>query len=292
MQKSMTGFGHSTSIFQKKQITVDIKCLNSKTLDLNVRIPGIYREIEFDIRNLISQNLIRGKIEISINIEWLEPPVSAELNKVTFSNYYKSLVELQKELNIENYNPDWFNAIVRLPEVVSNNQQKLEDTEKAFLLQLINETISHVNIFRLNEGNILINDINKRLSLIQSQIDNITPFENSRIESIKQRIQKSLAHFSSTQNFDSNRFEQELIYYLEKLDVTEEKVRLNNHCNYFSETANKEEQAGRKLSFIAQEMGREINTLGSKAQESNIQKIVVEMKDELEKIKEQLLNIL
>lgn len=288
----MTGFGQETSVFQKKQITVNIKCLNSKILDLNIKMPNIYKEAEFDIRNLIAHSLIRGKIDILIQVNWLEPPISAEINKVNFSNYYKALFELQKELNIENYNPDWFNAIIQLPDVVFNYEQKLEDEEKVFLFQLIKQTIDKVNNFRINEGNILIHDICQRVLFIQSKIEQVTKFEYIRNNSIKQKILKHLADYSNLQNFDSNRFEQELIYYLEKLDITEEKVRLNNHCNYFLETAKKEEQAGRKLLFISQEMGREINTLGAKAQESNIQKIVVEMKNELEKIKEQLLNIL
>lgn len=288
----MTGFGHLVSVYQKKQITIDIKCLNSKQLDLNLRIPNFYREIEFELRSIISKHLIRGKIDVSINIEWLEPPVQGELNKTAFIHYYNSLLELKSQLQLDQYTPDWFSTLVRMPDVVNSVQQKLDEDEKNVILNLFSETIQQVQEFRKNEANSLIRDIAKRVNIIDINIDKILPFEQQRIENIKQRILKALNDISKEQNYDSNRFEQELIYYLEKIDITEEKVRLRNHCKYFIETLQKEEQAGRKLSFIAQEMGREINTLGSKAQDTNIQKFVVEMKDELEKIKEQLLNIL
>lgn len=292
MQKSMTGFGHTVAVYQKKQITVDIKCLNSKSLDLNIRIPNFYREIEFELRAITSKQLSRGKIDLSLNIEWLEPPIPSELNKTAFIHYYNSLQELKSQLQLENYTPDWFSTLVRMPDVVNSVQQKLDEEEKKFVIDLFNQAIFQVLEFRKKEAHSLITDIVNRVQIIDQNIDKITPFERQRIENIKQRIIKNLSELSTEQNYDSNRFEQELIYYLEKLDITEEKVRLRNHCNYFIETIQKEEQAGRKLSFISQEMGREINTLGSKAQDTDIQKFVVEMKDELEKIKEQLLNIL
>ncbi|HNV95090.1 MAG TPA: YicC family protein [Bacteroidales bacterium] len=292
MQKSMTGFGHTVAVYQKKQITVDIKCLNSKSLDLNIRIPNFYREIEFELRAITSKQLSRGKIDLSLNIEWLEPPIPGELNKTAFIHYYNSLQELKSQLQLENYTPDWFSTLVRMPDVVNSVQQKLDEEEKKFVIDLFNQAIFQVLEFRKKEAHSLITDIVNRVQIIDQNIDKITPFERQRIENIKQRIIKNLSEISTEQNYDSNRFEQELIYYLEKLDITEEKVRLRNHCNYFIETIQKEEQAGRKLSFISQEMGREINTLGSKAQDTDIQKFVVEMKDELEKIKEQLLNIL
>ncbi|GAB4453061.1 MAG: YicC family protein [Bacteroidales bacterium] len=292
MQKSMTGFGHMVAVYQKKQITIDIKCLNSKSLDLNIRIPNFYREIEFELRAVASKQLSRGKIDLLLNIEWLEPPIPGELNKTAFIHYYNSLQELKSQLQLGNYTPDWFSTLVRMPDVVNSVQQKLDEEEKKFILNLLFETIQQVQEFRKNEAKSLMGDIVKRVNIIDNNIDKILPFEQQRIENIKQRILKALNDISKEQNYDSNRFEQELIYYLEKMDITEEKVRLRNHCNYFIETIQKEEQAGRKLSFIAQEMGREINTLGSKAQDTDIQKFVVEMKDELEKIKEQLLNIL
>ncbi|HOU97480.1 MAG TPA: YicC family protein [Bacteroidales bacterium] len=288
----MTGFGHTVAVYQKKQITVDIKCLNSKSLDLNIRIPNFYREIEFELRAITSKQLSRGKIDLSLNIEWLEPPIPGELNKTAFIHYYNSLQELKSQLQLENYTPDWFSTLVRMPDVVNSVQQKLDEEEKKFVIDLFNQAIFQVLEFRKKEAHSLITDIVNRVQIIDQNIDKITPFERQRIENIKQRIIKNLSEISTEQNYDSNRFEQELIYYLEKLDITEEKVRLRNHCNYFIETIQKEEQAGRKLSFISQEMGREINTLGSKAQDTDIQKFVVEMKDELEKIKEQLLNIL
>lgn len=292
MQKSMTGFGHIVSVYQKKQITIDIKCLNSKSLDLNIRIPSFYREIEFELRTMVSKHLVRGKIDISMNIEWLEPPIPGELNKSAILHYYNSLLELKTQLKLDHYAPDWFATLIRMPDVVNAIQQNIDDHEKNFIINLFHETILQVQQYRINEASSLTNDIVKRVHLINDYIDKITPFEQQRIEIIKQRILKGLADMSKQQNYDANRFEQELIYYIEKIDITEEKVRLRNHCQYFLETIQNEEQAGRKLSFISQEMGREINTLGSKAQDSNIQKIVVEMKDELEKIKEQLLNIL
>lgn len=292
MQKSMTGFGHLVSVYQNKQITIDIKCLNSKSLDLNIRIPNFYRELEIELRTIVSKHLVRGKIDLFMNIEWIEPPIPGELNKSAIIHYYNSLLELKTQLKLDNYAPDWFSTLIRMPDVVNSIQQSLDDHEKNYIINLFQKTILQVQEYRKNEASSLINDIIKRVHFINDSIDKITPFEHQRIENIKQRILKSLAEISKEQNYDSNRFEQELIYYLEKIDITEEKVRLRNHCQYFLKTINSEEQAGRKLSFISQEMGREINTLGSKAQDSEIQRIVVEMKDELEKIKEQLLNIL
>jgi len=292
MQKSMTGFGHQTFIFQKKQITIDVKCLNSKTLDLNVRIPNFYKELEFEFRTIVAKHLIRGKIDISLNVEWIEPPIPGELNKTAFIHYYNSLLELKNELQLYQYQPEWFSTLVRMPDVVSSIQHKLEDDEKQCVIQNFEQVVNQVNDFRTKEAQTLVADISNRVRLIDSKIDNISIFEKQRIENIRQRISNNLQEFFKDQAYDTNRFEQELIYYLEKIDITEEKVRLRNHCKYFLETIQNEEYAGRKLAFISQEMGREINTLGSKAQDTQIQKLVVEMKDDLEKVKEQLLNIL
>ncbi|NSW45363.1 MAG: YicC family protein [Bacteroidales bacterium] len=288
----MTGFGHLTFIYQKKQITIDVKCLNSKSLDLNVRIPNFYKELEFELRSIVTKQLLRGKIDISFNVEWIEPPIPGELNKTAFIHYYNSLLELKNELQLHHYQPEWFSTLIRMPDVVSSIQQKLEDDEKKCVIQNFELVIKQVNDFRTQEAQTLVNDISNRVKLIDSKIDDISVFEKQRIENIRLRISNSLQDFFKEQTYDANRFEQELIYYLEKLDITEEKVRLRNHCKYFLDTIQNEEHAGRKLAFISQEIGREINTLGSKAQDTQIQILVVEMKDELEKIKEQLLNIL
>lgn len=292
MQQSMTGFCHLSEVVGTKQILLDIKCLNSKSFDCNVRLPFLYKELEQDIRNLLSIHLIRGKIDLNINIEWLEQPVSSSINKTAFKTHFQVLNEIKEELNLSYYEPDWFSFILRMPDVVQTTTQQLSEEEKNAVLSIVLKGIEQVVQFRKYEGQTLMSDILNRIDAIEEGVKKIEPVEQQRIEAIKQRILNSLKEFQGESTLDKNRFEQELIYYLEKMDITEEKVRIRSHCKYFREVSIKEMFAGRKLHFIVQELAREINTLGSKAQDFNIQQQVIIMKDELEKIKEQLMNIL
>ncbi len=292
MQQSMTGFCRMTEVFANKQLVVDIKSLNSKSLDLNVKIPSFYKELEYDIRQIISKELIRGKIDVLLSIEWLELPLTASINHQAVQLYFKQLLALKEELNLEHYQPDWFASLLRLPEVIQTAHNELSDEEKAAVLSLIERATQEVVSFRNAEGKALMKDILHRVEKIEQVVSKIEPFEEQRIKQLKDRIFKHLNENLGEEKLDKNRLEQEWIYYIEKLDITEEKVRIRSHCRYFKEVSANEKDAGRKLSFIAQELGREINTLGSKAQDFNIQRLVVIMKDELEKIKEQLLNIL
>jgi|YNPMSStandDraft_2_1061718.scaffolds.fasta_scaffold08665_3 uncharacterized protein (TIGR00255 family) len=292
MQQSMTGFCNITEVYNNKRINIDIRCLNSKTLDLNVRLPLIYKELENDIRQLISKYLIRGKIDFTCSIELLEYNNTVSINKLLLKKYFNDFYEIKQELNLNTYQPDWFSFLVRMPEVIQSTLPELTDEEKQFIFNITTKTLNNVVQYRINEGNALIKDILKRVELIEKLLLEIEPFEKQRIMSIKQRIYSNLKEFMQEIQIDRNRLEQELIYYIEKMDITEEKTRIFSHCKFFKETLNYEQYAGKKLSFIAQELGREINTIGSKSQDFNIQRIVVQMKDELEKIKEQLLNLL
>ena len=292
MIQSMTGYGKATCEFPNKKVCIEIKSLNSKQLDLNVRMPSAYREKELELRNEISRSLFRGKVECGIYIENLGGERSVQINQVVAANYYQQLVTLQDTLNISS-KEQLLPIIMGMPDVIVKSETPEVDEndwieiQKQFLVAL-----ASINDFRNNEGQVLEIEIRNRVSLISNLLDQVTPFELARIERIKTKILDSLREFAEKQIIDQNRFEQELIYYLEKIDVTEEKVRLKSHIDYFLECMNVESQPGKKLGFIAQEMGREINTLGSKANDSDLQRIVIQMKDELEKIKEQILNIL
>ncbi len=291
MSKSMTGYGKAESELGNKKIIVEIKTLNSKLLDLNVRMPAVYRPKELEIRNLMSEKLERGKIELTINLEQNGDEASFTINKDLAKKYYQEVKTLADEIDqaaFSNYLP----IILKMPEVMKADKEDLNDEEWEVLESVLNTTIMQVNEFRNQEGANLQRDISARIQAILDLMQLVEPYESVRIEQIKSRIQKNLEGLQLEANIDQNRFEQELIYYLEKIDITEEKVRLKQHCDYFLETIAGEGSLGKKLGFIAQEIGREINTLGSKANEVNIQKIVIQMKDELEKIKEQLFNIL
>lgn len=294
MIKSMTGYGKAETILEHKKITVEIRSLNSKQLDLSVKVPLMYRQSEYDIRNLVGKRLQRGKIDAYVTYEISGNAVPVNIDKAAFGAYFGQLRELITENGMT-----WSNdalqasitsAILRLPEVIQNDQQSIPEEETVALKQAVNAALDHMDEFRIQEGAILISDLLRRIDRIEQLREEIIPYEKVRTEAIKTRIRENIESLGTP--YDNNRLEQEMIYYIEKLDITEEKVRLQNHCKYFREVAHGEEGAGRKLGFIAQELGREINTLGSKANEANIQKKVVEMKDELEKIKEQVLNIL
>jgi len=291
MIKSMTGYGKAECEFQSKKITIEIKSLNSKQLDLNFRIPSIYREKELDIRNEINRELVRGKIELNISSDCATEEASVNFNTSLLKAYYKQVVDVSKELNLP-VQDDILSTLLRLPDVFKSDKQEVPEEEWTKLMSTVTLAIKSLNEFRLQEGKALEKDMTDRILLLTDLSENLVKFEMQRLTKLKQKIRQSLLELVSSDKVDENRFEQELIYYIEKLDITEEKVRLANHCSYFIETMNESEPSGKKLGFIAQEIGREINTIGSKANDADMQKIVIRMKDELEKIKEQVNNIL
>lgn len=288
----MTGFGKAEKVYLNKKIVVEVRSLNSKQLDFNLRLPSIYRDIEMDIRNRVSGMLQRGKIDMSVSIEEAGEAQITPINEPVFSAYYKQIQVISQNNGIPLNPSEIVPAILRLPDVLKVQKDEIASDELNTVLQACDEAIRNLTEFRAKEGAILEADMVKRVALILNYLDQVEPFESQRIQDVRQRLTDGLRQLASDVKLDENRFEQEVIYYLEKLDITEEKVRLRQHCTYFTETINEKEPVGRKLGFIAQEMGREINTLGSKANNADIQKLVVLMKDELEKIKEQSLNIL
>jgi len=290
MIKSMTGFGKGEATFQNKKITVEIRSLNSKQLDLNLRLPSVYRQSEYELRTLIARTVQRGKVDVFVNVESQRVETPARINRELFREYLRQMNDTLAYAGIDADYDTLVPAILRMPEVVSVESETVSDEEHAALLSAAEAAAAHLDAFRAQEGAILIADLLRRVDLIEQYKEEVVPFEQARTQTIRARILDNLAQLKV--DVDSNRLEQEMIFYLEKLDITEEKVRLTNHCRYFREVAAGEEGVGRKLGFIAQEMGREINTMGSKANETNIQILVVKMKDELEKIKEQVLNIL
>lgn len=290
MIKSMTGFGKGEATFQNKKITVEIRSLNSKQLDLNLRLPSVYRQSEYELRTLIARTVQRGKVDVFVNVESQRVETPARINRELFREYLRQMNDTLAYAGIDADYDTLVPAILRMPEVVSAESETVSDEEHAALLSAAEAAAAHLDAFRAQEGAILIADLLRRVDLIEQYKEEVVPFEQARTQTIRARILDNLAQLKV--DVDSNRLEQEMIFYLEKLDITEEKVRLTNHCRYFREVAAGEEGVGRKLGFIAQEMGREINTMGSKANKTNIQILVVKMKDELEKIKEQVLNIL
>ena len=290
MVKSMTGFGKGEAALQNKKITVEIRSLNSKQLDLGLRLPAVYRQSEYEIRNIIARTIQRGKVDVFVTGESQAVETPARINKEVFREYLRQMTDTLAFAGIDADYDAIVPVIMRLPEVVSTETESISDEEHAALIAATEAAAARLDAFRMQEGAILIADLLGRVDRIESYKEEVVPFEKARTETIKARILDNLEKLQA--DVDRNRLEQEMIFYLEKLDITEEKVRLANHCRYFREVAAGEEGAGRKLGFIAQEMGREINTMGSKANESNIQILVVKMKDELEKIKEQVLNIL
>ena len=290
MVKSMTGFGKGEAALQNKKITVEIRSLNSKQLDLGLRLPAVYRQSEYEIRNIIARTIQRGKVDVFVTVESQAVETPARINKEVFREYLHQMTDTLAFAGIDADYDAIVPVIMRLPEVISTETESISDEEHAALIAATEAAAARLDAFRMQEGAILIADLLGRVDRIESYKEEVVPFEKARTETIKARILDNLEKLQA--DVDRNRLEQEMIFYLEKLDITEEKVRLANHCRSFREVAAGEEGAGRKLGFIAQEMGREINTMGSKANESNIQILVVKMKDELEKIKEQVLNIL
>ena len=291
----MTGYGNAFAELPGKKLLIEIKSLNSKGLDLSIKLPGSFREKEMEVRTLLSQRLERGKVELYITSEKSADMPAYSINKPLFLQYYGELKLLLSELT-ENNQEGLLQAILKIPDVLQNEKTEFEEEDWPKIAEGIESALLSVERFRSAEGHILESDMRNRVHLILDLLDSISPFEQNRLNDIRERITTGFQNIMRSDltdvKPDENRFEQELIYYIERMDITEEKVRLKKHCDYFLETLNESTSQGKKLGFISQEMGREINTIGSKANDAPIQKIVVQMKDELEKIKEQLLNIL
>ncbi|MCQ2285853.1 MAG: YicC family protein [Bacteroidales bacterium] len=289
MIKSMTGFGKTAVVTSSKSIVVEIKTLNSKQLDLNTRIAPIFRERDSEIRSIVSRELERGKVDLTISCENISESSNVVIDEKLAKSYFTILTQLSNSLG-NHVESDIFTQVLRMPEVVKSTQETLSEEMWEQLRDAIVATCKKVNEFREQEGAVLAKDLQKRISMINDFVDKVEPYEKERIVRQREKFQKSLSELSF--EYDANRMEQEIIFYLEKLDITEEKVRLRKHCSYFIDTLNDTSSNGKKLGFIAQECGREINTLGSKSNHFEMQQIVVCMKDELEKIKEQLANVL
>ena len=288
MLLSMTGFGKSNGVFESKKVSVEIRSLNSKGLDLSLKIASPYRDLETDIRKMLSENLDRGKVDIGIFIESTNESLNNIINNEVATKYYSAIKKLNESWG--EAPQDYLSIVLRMPEVLNTQTAELTEEEKKWILNLVEETCGKLNDFRAQEGAALKKEFELRIGEIRSLLSQIEAFEDIRILQIKERILKGLKELEHP-GLDQNRLEQEMIFYLEKLDVSEEKMRLTNHLNYFIETMSSP-LSGKKLGFIAQELGREINTLGSKSNHGDMQRLVVEMKDNLEKIKEQVLNTL
>ncbi|PCI07140.1 MAG: YicC family protein [Flavobacteriaceae bacterium] len=285
MIQSMTGYGKTELQLPTKKVTIEIKSLNSKNLDLNVRTPSYYKEKELDVRKKIAKSLTRGKIDFSIYVESIGQNLSSEINASALKSYMNQLKEVSDAPDVE-----LLKMAIGLPETMQTSREKLDEGEWELINNAIDEALVKINIYRADEGAVLKDDFKKRLTIIGDRLDDVIEIDPQRMENVRERLRKSVVDLKA--KVDENRFEQELMFYLEKLDITEEKVRLQNHLNYFLEELNSDTSNGKKLGFISQEIGREINTIGSKANFAEMQKLVVQMKDELEKIKEQNLNVL
>lgn len=287
----MTGYGKAICELPNKKITVEIKSLNSKQLDLSTRIPTLYREKELEIRSDIASKLFRGKVDFMMFSESQAGEKSVKINTDIIESYFGQMKELADKFG-QTDRTDFLRIIMPLPDTVTVEQPELDEEEWLKVKATIGQAIDNLVAFRTQEGKALDKDLRTRINLISGFLSEVPQYEACRIEKIRNRIQTNLDELVGKNNIDENRLEQELIFYIEKLDINEEKVRLANHLKYFTETMDNENEPGKKLGFIAQEIGREINTLGSKANEANMQKLVIKMKDELEKIKEQVLNVL
>jgi len=282
---SMTGYGKSVLQLQTKKITVEIKSLNSKNLDLNARMPSIYREKELTVRKLLADKLVRGKVDFSIYVEATADDTSTQINTPVVKQYIEQLRKV-----VDGNELELLKMAVRFPDALNTVREEIDETEWQAIETEIEEATDALVNYRLNEGEVLEKDFNDRVIEISTILDQIIAMDPERVEGVRERLLKGVEELK--EKYDENRFEQELVYYIEKFDITEEKVRLKNHLNYFIESINSKDSNGKKLGFISQEMGREINTIGSKSNYAPMQQLVVQMKDELEKIKEQLLNVL
>ncbi len=284
----MTGFGKANGQFQDKKISIEVRSLNSKGLDLNLKIPSAYRDMDTEIRRIVSDLLLRGKMDLGIYIESQNQAANNLINTELATQYFEALKALNNTW--ESQTQDYLSLVLKMPDVLSIQQEALTDAEIEFVLKLVKDAAAQLQLFRKQEGKALAQDLVANIEAIKANLEAIAPFEQERVNQVKERIHKGLASIDEAR-IDVNRLEQEMIFYVEKLDISEEKQRLLQHLNYFVETM-QQEASGKKLGFIAQEMGREINTLGSKCNHAEIQRKVVDMKDHLEKIKEQVLNSL
>jgi len=294
MIKSMTGYGKAVLDITGRKLTIEIKTLNSKQLDLNLKIPGYFREKEWEVRAILTQRFERGKIDFYIGTEVTGEMLSYSINHSLAKQYHDELKNLCHELHEENP-ADMLSLVIKMPDVMQTSRDELSEHDWISISAAIDDAIAQADLFRIHEGKVLEEDMKNRVLSIRQLLNAVEPYEKRRITDLRERLLRDFSKYTGDFNGsapDQNRFEQELIYYLEKLDITEEKVRLEKHCRYFLETLHEAGSQGKKLGFVTQEMGREINTIGSKANDAEIQKIVVQMKDELEKIKEQLGNIL
>ncbi|MBT8303105.1 MAG: YicC family protein [Bacteroidia bacterium] len=282
---SMTGFGKSVLQLPSKKITIEIKSLNSKNLDLNVRTPSLYREKELSIRKLIASKLVRGKVDFNLYLEITGEETSSQINKTVTKQYMKQLKDV-----VDGDPMELLQMAIRMPDAVTTERDEIDETEWKIIEDEIKSTLDKISEYRASEGKALEDDLQQRVNNISSLLEEVIAMDPERIEAVRERLRKGVAELK--EKVDENRFEQELVYYIEKFDITEEKVRLQNHLEYFTKSINSPDSNGKKLGFIGQEMGREINTIGSKSNYAPMQKLVVQMKDELEKIKEQLLNVL
>lgn len=287
----MTGFGRSLCEVNNKSILIQLRSLNSKQTDLNIKMPSLYREKETEVRNKVASALVRGKVDVNITIESKGKSAGHAINREVFDGYLAQLKDLVMDHGITS-EPDYVGMITRFPEVMQQSKEEIDATEWEAISEHLEQAIKELIAFREREGQQLEDDMKLRIDLIGKGLEKVADFEGDRMDRVRERLNKWIEESALKEQVNKDRFEQEMIYYLEKMDITEEKVRLKTHLNYFLNTIKEEGAIGKKLGFIAQEIGREINTIGSKANNSDIQKLVVEMKDELEKIKEQLLNVL
>ena len=290
MIQSMTGYGKAQLTLNGTTLKAEIRSLNSKFLDINLRLPFSLKDKEIEVRNLVTEKLHRGKIDLFISVETAGDDKNVSINKELFIRYYEELKTLSKQLKADRKN--LLQMVIQLPEVINTDKANYSEEDLAPMLEVLRDAVEDLRLFRIKDGEGLEQIFNGNVATILSLLEQVEAFEKERLESIKNRLRNQLTELVSSEEYDRNRFEQELIYYLERMDFTEEKVRLRSHCDYFLKVMKENDSNGRKLNFISQEMGREINTLGSKANHAAIQKMVVQMKDELEKIKEQLLNVL
>jgi uncharacterized protein (TIGR00255 family) len=291
MIRSMTGYGKAETLLPDKKLTIEVRSLNSKQLDTNTRLPSLYKEKELEIRQMIAASLERGKVECSIFYELSPEASSGIINEPVVKGYFEQLSRISGELGLK-VSQEVLSMVMRMPDTLRNDRTMLEEKEWNQVKEGLLHALAQVNGFRLQEGESLDKDLRERIVSISAALSAVELLEGDRITRIRERIGNNLSEFIGKEGIDENRFEQELIFYMEKLDISEEKIRLANHCSYFLETMEEKGSVGKKLGFISQEMGREINTLGSKANHVDIQRLVVEMKDELERIKEQILNVL
>jgi len=291
MLLSMTGYGRASGSFGEKTINAEVRALNSKMTDLKIRFPADYKEKEVELRKLITDHAERGKLDIVVDVQNADGAASVSLNEALFRGYHRELSRIATELNINQ--ADMLQSILRIPNVVAAPTGEVDEDEWATVCDIMTQALEHLHQFRRQEGRALESDLRLRVANILLLLSEVTPYEQDRFKRMRERMRNNMEEVFGKDNLDTNRFEQEILYYLEKMDVTEEKVRLEQHCKYFLEQVeNPKQSAGRSLGFISQEIGREINTLGAKAYDADIQKLVVQMKDELEKIKEQLANVL